>query len=382
LKPRRLAAFGLYLLLVALFLEGAARLALSNEAFLARAFANDDTSWRLRWSKRHQKLGRIYYEFDEWSPTRGWALKANVRDVALAPGKRLNSNGRGLRGAREYSYEKPPGVTRIVVLGDSFTFGEDVDDSETYSRQLETMLPGVEVLNLGVHGYGHDQMLVYLREEGLRYKPDVVLLGFLSDDMERNVLGFRDYAKPRFVLEDGHLVLRGSPVPPPEETMAAEPWRSRFVDLLRLLQARWRWRSGRTSQETKDVSLALLDEIQSVSESAGARPAFAYLPVYGELTRTDPGMTARERFFFAHCRERGVQTMYLRPFFEDAMKHGAELKTYGHWGAQEHHIAALGMRRYLLEKGFVRLAAPELVGEGAGGDLERGIEPQRRQAQE
>jgi hypothetical protein len=57
---------------------------------------------------------------------------------------------------------------------------------------------GTEVLNLGVHGYGHDQMLLYLREEGLRYRPDVVLLGFVQIDMPRNQLSFRDYAKPRF----------------------------------------------------------------------------------------------------------------------------------------------------------------------------------------
>ena len=53
------------------------------------------------------------------------------------------------------------------MLGDSFTFGEDVGDDETYSHHLEQLLPGTEVINLGVHGYGHDQMLIYLREEGI-----------------------------------------------------------------------------------------------------------------------------------------------------------------------------------------------------------------------
>jgi hypothetical protein len=348
--PARLA----YLLVLALFCEGVARIALSNDAFLERVFANDDPSWRLRWAKRHRKLGRIYYEFDEWSPTRGWALKANVRNVPVAGGgKVLSSNSKGLRGPREYTYEKPAGVTRIVVLGDSFTFGEDVGDDETYSHRLEEMLPGVEVLNLGVHGYGHDQMLVYLREEGLKYRPDVVLLGFLSDDMERNVLGFRDYAKPRFVLEDGRLVLRGSPVPSPEETIAAERWRLKFADVVSMLWFRYRWKSGRTSQETKDVTLAILDAMKADIEAAGAKPAFAYLPVYGEITRTDPGMTARERFFFSFCRERGIQTMYLRPFFLEKMKQGIELKAYGHWGPVEHQTAAAGMAAYLVEKGLV-----------------------------
>ena len=115
------------------------------------------------------------------------------------------------------------------MLGDSFTFGEDVGDDETYSHHLEQLLPGTEVINLGVHGYGHDQMLIYLREEGVRYRPDVVILGFLTGDMERNVLSFRDYAKPRFVLDGGKLALRNSPVPPPAEMAAAEKWRSKFA---------------------------------------------------------------------------------------------------------------------------------------------------------
>jgi len=351
-KVRRVATLGLYLLAVAAFFEAASRLVLSRPALADRLAANDDPSWRLRWIRRQGTQRRIYYEFDEWSATRGWVLKPGLRDVPFGEGRTLNSNAHGVRGRREYTYDKPPGVTRIVVLGDSFTFGEDVGDAETYAQRLEQSLPGTEVINLGVHGYGHDQMLVTLREEALRYKPDVVLLGFVYDDMERNVLAFRDYAKPRFVIRDGALVLRGSPVPPPDAMLAAEPWRSKFGDLLTMLWLRYRWKSGRTSQEMKDVTRAILDEMKAAIESAGARPAFAYLPVFGEVTHTDPAMTARERFFFAHCRARGIQTMYLRPFFMDAMKRGVELKAYGHWGPAEHAAAAAGMKAYLVEKGL------------------------------
>src|SRR5262249_22825023 len=162
-----------------------------------------------RWVRRQNRMRRLYYTFDEHSPTRGWAVKANVRDFpAFSNGATVNTNSEGVRGQREYANPKPPGITRILIFGDSFTFGDEVADDETCAARLEQMLPGTEVVNLGVHGYGHDQMLLYLEEVGARYQPDVVLLGFVYLDMTRNLLGFRDFAKPRFDVQGDHLVLR------------------------------------------------------------------------------------------------------------------------------------------------------------------------------
>jgi len=346
----RVAVYGLA---VVAFFEASARLALRNDRFFRRVAGEDDASWRLRWVKRHAKRPGIYFDFDAFSPTRGWALRPGIRDLRVFHGSTLNSNSHGLRGRDEFEYAKPPETTRIVVLGDSFTFGEEVSDDETYSRQLARRLPGVEVLNLGVHGYGHDQMLIYFLEEGLKYHPDVVLLGFVSDDMERNLLQFRDYAKPRYVLERGRLALRGSPVPTPDVSYDREWSRLRFFDLLTMLRERYRLSSGARQQEMRRLTLALLDALRDAIVAAGARPAFAYLPIFGEVTRTDPGMTERERFFFSYCRERGIQSIYLSPFFQKRLREGADLSPYGHWRALEHATAAEGIRAYLLEKGLL-----------------------------
>jgi len=51
-----------------------------------------------------------------------------------------------------------------------------VSDNETYSYYLQKMLPNAEIINMGVHGYGHDQMLIYLEEEGVKYKPDIFII--------------------------------------------------------------------------------------------------------------------------------------------------------------------------------------------------------------
>ena len=196
-------------------------------------------------------------------------------------------------------------------------------------------------------------MLLYLKEEGLKYRPDIVLLGFMPDDMERNVLSFRDYAKPRFAVRGGRLELVTGPVPRPEETLAAERRRSKFFDLLTMTKSRYEWRTGRTSAITKELTAAILDEMKSAIVAAGAKPVFAYLPVYGEIPRRDEGMTARERAFFAYGKERGIATLYIQPAFRAKAKQGAKFKIEGHWGPFEHQTAAEGLSAALAAQGLI-----------------------------
>jgi hypothetical protein len=54
---------------------------------------------------------------------------------------------------------------------------------------------------------------VLVAELGLRFSPDLVVLGFFESDLEGNVADFHGYMKPRFCLEDGELVLHGTPIP-------------------------------------------------------------------------------------------------------------------------------------------------------------------------
>src|SRR5262249_10078893 len=153
----------------------------------------DDTAYRLLFIRRQGKSPTMAYSFDVYHPTRGWALRPGFSGVEV-DNATFSSNSRGLRGSSEHTYEKPLGNLRILTVGDSFTFGDEVSDDETWAYFLEKLLPGSEVLNFGVHGYGHDQMLLYLREEGIKYRPDIVILGFVSEDMRRNMLSFKDYA--------------------------------------------------------------------------------------------------------------------------------------------------------------------------------------------
>lgn len=356
---RRLLQLAALVGVIALAMEVTARWVVSSETLLPRLSSPyDEPSWRLRWLLGRQSGAAMTRQsFDRHHPVRGWTLAPDLLDLPVFDGKRLSSNSRGLRGVREHAVPKPVGQLRIAVFGDSFTFGEDVGDEETFAYQVERLLTAsgtaAEVLNFGVHGYGHDQMLLYLRETLPLYQPDVVLVGYVSDDSLRNLTTFRDYAKPRFRLREGKLLLEGTPVPAPEELQARERWRSRLWDLLTMAATRAAFRWGDRALEVDQLTDVLLSEIAREARAAGARPAIALLPAWNELNAPDPAPLPAEAFVLGVGERGQIPCLRLRPLFLDHARRGAELETVGHWGPLEHRIAAGGLVDFLRREGLV-----------------------------
>lgn len=85
------------------------------------------------------------------------------------------TNSKGLRD-REYPASKPPGKTRILAIGDSFTFGTGVAYGERYTDRLESAFDDLEVITMAVPGSGHDQQLMQFVHEGIAYQPDHVFV--------------------------------------------------------------------------------------------------------------------------------------------------------------------------------------------------------------
>lgn len=99
------------------------------------------------------------------------------------------SNRLGYRDV-EHAAAKPPGVYRIVVLGDSIAAGLRVERYEdTFPAVLERLLRArglnAEVINLSVSGYNTRQEVETLKDRGLRFDPDLVLLAYTLNDRER-----------------------------------------------------------------------------------------------------------------------------------------------------------------------------------------------------
>jgi hypothetical protein len=145
-------------------------------------------------------------------------------DPALGRRVHIRTNSLGLvdvpREAR-----KPPGVRRVLLLGDSFVEAAQVPPDSAIGRCLERRLDerlggGVEVWNCGVAGYSTAQELLYLRHVAVRFHPDLVVLLFLAgndvaDEVPELATSLRN--RPFFRLDGDSLVLDRSflrPDPP------------------------------------------------------------------------------------------------------------------------------------------------------------------------
>jgi hypothetical protein len=113
--------------------------------------------------------------------------------------------------------EKSRDVYRILILGDSFAFGEGVEIEERFDRQLKSLLirgKRPEIINAGVMGYGTDQEFLYFIHEGLKFNPDLVILMTYENDLEDIILDYNNTRyKPRLVINGNSLNLTGVPVP-------------------------------------------------------------------------------------------------------------------------------------------------------------------------
>ena len=150
-----------------------------------------------------------YIRFDR---TLGWSIR---KDSRTGNGM-YKSNSDGIRGDKDYTFKITNGKLRITTFGDSFTHGDDVSNMDTWQSRMESKAPHLEVLNFGVGGYGLDQAYLRFLEHGSKYESNLVLIGFMTENINRNRNRFRPFysrntglpfSKPMFVNTEDSLSL-------------------------------------------------------------------------------------------------------------------------------------------------------------------------------
>ncbi len=169
---------------------------------------------------QHDQRRVNHRDFYERDPSLGWKKKAGAKRIIKTSEftSMETVNSKGLRG-KEYTYEKPQGSYRILILGDSFAEGYTVSDQDLFSEHLKTMLNNLnngihyEVINAGTVGYATDQELLFFETEGKKYSPDLVLLLFYENDVLENISITEMYSKykPLFKLVEDQLILQQMP---------------------------------------------------------------------------------------------------------------------------------------------------------------------------
>jgi lysophospholipase L1-like esterase len=290
---------------------------------------------------------------------------------------RVRISSLGIRD-REYG-PKPPGVRRVLVLGDSYTFGWGVEENQRFGNRLEERLqtsdPGRwEVISAGINAYATREELAWLDEYGWRLEPDLVVLEFcMGNDFDGNV-------GPGFHVENGFLV--GNHATRPQAVAStsmferAKSWVRDHSELFVFLrELRNDWRSGLTPREKRRQQLlranALVDEgfeptariVGALSDDAARHHvpwAMMVVPmrhqVYGS-SEVDRAVLDYPNTRLAALGARlGVPTLDLLPAFRERVAQRRTRLYFNrdpHWTREGHQAAAEILLGFLRERGLL-----------------------------
>lgn len=269
---------------------------------------------------------------------------------------------------REHPLEKPPGVFRVMVLGDSFMEGLQVPFESSFPSLLERELARtsgrpVEVVNASVSGWGTDDELRYLADYGVKYRPDLVLIAVcLHNDIEDNL------------RERWHTIRDGSLI---EQPRAPASWLGyKVVELKGFIATRSHlyqlWRRAWHRRDMEDTGRQLNDHvaqlfrepmpeqialglkltrlmlqgIQALSAQSGGRVALVLIPLRAQVSDSalaaSAGGARPQRLVTAIADSLGIPVIDLLPAFRQwtAQQGGDLYLEEGHWNETGHRVAA------------------------------------------
>lgn len=296
-------------------------------------------------------LGGERVTFCEYDDLLGWAHRPNMSAVfsrqEFSVDVSINSN-------RLRDHEYPVGRNekdRMLVLGDSFGWGHGVDLADRFDEVLERRHSNWEIINASVSGYGTDQQFLYLRDRGIVFKPDVVLLLLYSNDFGNNNAAAQYFLnKPYFTLHGTDLELHNTPVPSLSIQQRLAHFLGRtyvlgraYVGAKQLLADMTRQRNVAEEESGSSgdyqLTLQLISNIQRISRENGADFILVSVPMDDESRAVLHKFSETADFPY----------LPLDGFFENSGDESTFFPIDGHWNTHGHRLTADAIDEYLTE---------------------------------
>ena len=289
----------------------------------------------------------------------------------------LAHNRQGFRDIEhdDLSEEKPA----IVFLGDSFSWGYEVEFDEMFVNLLRGRFPSYEIFNLAHRGYGTDQALLTFKQWNDKRKLRLVVLMFSENDVIDNNSELRyEKSKPKFQNIDNQLILTGIPVPkhedwasPPHSATANATWKKSLKRLVfrshllhdvyvRYQQLRYRGdsttqaRPKRTPEEVRvrtDLTLTarILEELRDHVVRQDSKLIVVFIPSKREIEELDDYLPYQLEVADM-CEKLGIEHFDLAPMFKSTW-----YRTYfrfgRHWNSRGHELAAKALYKEFRTEG-------------------------------
>ena len=250
---------------------------------------------------------------------------------------------------------------RVLVLGDSFTWGWGVSQGEVFTDRLQAQLaPAVAIDNRGISGFGTAQEYLVLQRALAATRYDTVVLMFFLNDVVDNTDG-KEGRRPYFELIDGELRPHNQPALPltsPLQRFFTDHSRAyQFVDfeyglLKRRLKGEAEDERGYREAAAVDfhtlpgyaVTARLLEEMDRLVQAHGARFFVVYIPQRSEVESDAPFPYPRAVHAMVDdiTRRAGIPMIDLAPPLRAAARRGAALifPVDAHWTPAGHRLAA------------------------------------------
>lgn len=301
------------------------------------------------------------YSFHDSDPVLGWRGRPHARlrfrrpqfDVEIA------HDARGWRLADPPQPAAP--ARRVLVLGDSFTWGWGVPQGAVYTDHLRRALPTTAIDNRGVNGFGTGQEYLVLQQELAARRYDVVVVQFFFNDVADDVDG-KSGRRPLFHLDGDHLLPPQRPLRP--LSGAVRQWLKGHSRAFLLLDFTTRTLGGGNAASPPllpDAAAApvdwrtvpggvlterLLVAIAETATAHGARVVLAYAPHRLELEAPDavPGeVRAAHALAAAAAGAGGAQWVDLTPALA-GLREAALFDGDDHWTPAGHAAVAAALR--------------------------------------
>lgn len=307
----------------------------------------------------------------------GWTAKphaalttetADDKNVYLksSPIKKIQSFTTGDYGVRMNAAKIIPlAKNSIVAVGDSFAFGSDVSDEESWPAYLEQMT-GQPVVNASAGGWATDQIILQAKKMCELLTPHTVVMSFLTNDIDRSEYNiYSGGHKPYFEIMDGKLVRRNKPVPLPGSSIKHlglikqvlgysyfVTWAMKRIGFQKQWGRGWNLLYQRATKpgDGAKITCLLLDDFKKYCDEKGIRLIliiqYGSTEHYIENTQSSDAKTVVE-----HAKEIGIETIDFWSVIRDIRIKSEEKfrdlyvlfpdgKTLGHMSANGNRMTA------------------------------------------
>lgn len=326
-----------------------------------------------------QNLYPFVYKDD---PLVSYRLKENYRGIHKAPefSVKVETNSAGHRDY-EHSIVKPENVYRIMVLGDSFTFGEGVEMDESYPKVVEERLNKgkrgrrYEIINVSAYNWGTLEEYLYLKHYGIKYRPDMVVMAFfIGNDFYQNRFGPFSVKKDKIVyspLESvngkmnrllkyipGYMYVRER-----SELLALLRKRANYYlehDIFEasseMMMSLYTGKLDSDVQKAIENTKGLIEKTAKIAKEKEFELVILLIPADEQLNPERYGIpNVSEPYFPNHImheigEKNGIAVVDLLPYFRERSRGGREFyyEINGHWNKQGHMLAGETLEERIL----------------------------------